>query len=460
MNNKIVFSSSKGYHLPNLNKESPTESIIQNKKIVTFGFDFFNWGNDIDIKPIEEIEQDSNHTDHDEDDEDDNTGNNEDDNTGNNQDEDENGEDGDEVGEDGDDEGDGKDDNEDGDLEDSKDEISDTKRKKIKNSNKLNNKKVNKNIKSGKKVKLSKDERKEARKLKKQFKKDKKNRKAIEKLMISNGNNSNFYIPNDINEKILNLKQIYKEILKILENKNNNSNNSNIVTIEDISLNKEDLYNFLEDEWLNDNNIAFIYELLLKYQIKPILNKKYKFPNKELVENTILLLMPTFTFLLMHSTDPNLLKGVLPPIEKSKFIFLPVNDNEDLGVGEGGSHWSLLLISLVDNTAIIYDSMLLANETETLKLIKNLEVYLGVKLKVINDDQTPQQINGNDCGLLVIINSIILLNRILNVPNDTYLNLNLHNLLVNAVDGRLFIMNLVKIIVSKDNKSKLLTLHL
>ncbi|GMF00207.1 unnamed protein product [[Candida] boidinii] len=448
MNNKIIFSSNKGYHLPNLNKESPSESIIQNKKIVTFGFDFFNWGNDINIKPIEEIEEDSNRADQDE--------QNEDDSTANNKNEDDDGGDGERTNDEGNDEDDSEDDSE---LDDSKDETKDIKRKSNKNSNKLNNKKVNKNIKNGKKVKLSKDERKEARKLKKQFKKDKKNRKAIEKLMISNGNNNNFYIPNDINEKILNLKQIYKEILKIIENKNI-SNNNNIATIEDISLNKEDLYNFLEDEWLNDNNIAFIYELLLKYQINPILNKKYKFPNKELVENTIHLLMPTFTFLLMHSTDPNLLKGVLPPIEKSKFIFLPVNDNEDLGVGEGGSHWSLLLISLVDNTAIIYDSMLLANETETLRLIKNLEVYLGVKLKVINDDQTPQQINGNDCGLLVIINSIILLNRILNVPNDTYLNLNLHNLLVNAVDGRLFIMNLVKLIVSKDNNSKLLSLHL
>ncbi|ODV82530.1 hypothetical protein CANARDRAFT_179850, partial [[Candida] arabinofermentans NRRL YB-2248] len=216
--------------------------------------------------------------------------------------------------------------------------------------------------------------------------------------------------------------------------------NSKVLKFYDITVYKEDLFNLLDDEWLNDNNIGFVYEYLTRFQITPILKQRMKYASNEQINNSVTLLMPTFSFLLANHPNPKELKGVMPPMENSSFIFLPVNDNEDLDVAEGGSHWSLLLCCPKDRKVFVYDSMFLANERESLDLVKKLEIYFDTKFEVYVDKYTPQQINGSDCGISVAANTAVLLSRILNVEDNTKIDLSLKHVVMSAIDARIFVL--------------------
>lgn len=65
--------------------------------------------------------------------------------------------------------------------------------------------------------------------------------------------------------------------------------------------------------------------------------------------------------MLKFTPDPTTLKDALPDFNATTHIFLPINDNDDVEKAEGGSHWSLLLVSKVDGVAFHYDSMMSAN---------------------------------------------------------------------------------------------------
>ncbi|GMG19743.1 unnamed protein product [Ambrosiozyma monospora] len=269
-----------------------------------------------------------------------------------------------------------------------------------------------------------KQQRKEAR-LQKRKNKDKKS---------NQGKQQDFdvlHLTSDIRAKIDLLKELFKEASK--------SEFDRVLKFYDITVYREDLFNLTDEEWLNDNNLSFIYEYLSRIQIKPTLKARMKYC-KDSDLNQIMLLMPTFSFLLAHHPDPKELVDVLPPIKDSSFVFLPVNDNDDLETPEGGSHWSLILCCPKDRKCFIYDSMYLANDQESHALVRQLEIFYGFQFEVITDKYTPQQINGSDCGVLLLCLSALLLSRILKVDNNTYIDLSMKNVSVSALDARLFIL--------------------
>ncbi len=213
--------------------------------------------------------------------------------------------------------------------------------------------------------------------------------------------------------------------------------------IKDVTVIPENMETLLDDNWLDDSIISFAYEYIYTSQIIPILTERIRYGRKDQINNAIHLLLPTFSFLLGNCQTPSELREVLPNLENSSFIFMPVNDNIDFGEPEGGSHWSLVLFCVDDNKAIIYDSLYRANEEESMKLIRNTEVLLSRKFEIITERHTPQQINSSDCGIIVVAITALLTSRILNVEDNHFINLKLDNVELSAIDARISLLGTI-----------------
>lgn len=109
------------------------------------------------------------------------------------------------------------------------------------------------------------------------------------------------------------------------------------------------------------------------------------------------------SFMLMQTPDPLTLKEALPNFSRTTHIFLPINDCRNPSIAEGGSHWSLLLVSVVDRVAFHYDSLNPANRTEAETCARKLSTLLGRPLQFIDLADSPQQQNSSDCGVFVCI---------------------------------------------------------
>ncbi|KAJ4854933.1 uncharacterized protein T069G_10491 [Trichoderma breve] len=158
----------------------------------------------------------------------------------------------------------------------------------------------------------------------------------------------------------------------------------------DVLLTVEDIKS-LKNDWLTDNNIAF-WEEYLEHETLP------RFPQAR-----IILLRPSMTFLLMKEPDMRHVQAALPDFSKVTHVFLPINDNRNVAQAEGGSHWSLLLVSVLDGIAFHYDSLGGANYAEAALATRKLGTIVGRQIRFINLEDSPQQENGSDCGVFVCL---------------------------------------------------------
>lgn len=82
------------------------------------------------------------------------------------------------------------------------------------------------------------------------------------------------------------------------------------------------------------------------------------------------------------SPQPSEDRSFLPDFTNCTHAFLPVN-NCDSHDREGGSHWSLVLISVLDEKAIHYDSCNGMNARHAERLTRPAEALLGIKLDFV-----------------------------------------------------------------------------
>lgn len=218
-----------------------------------------------------------------------------------------------------------------------------------------------------KKQKLSKTERKELRKMKRQQRKQPRNLRSTTSALNQ-----------DFEDSILLMHQVPESF-----------------ELHNTSLYKQDLHTLKDQEWLNDNIITYVYNILETYQLKPFYQKY------SLNENTILLLPPSLCYLVLVSTDPQSLISMFPEqFQKCKFLILPLND--------GGSHWSLSVISILDKTFYSFDSLTNLNIEENDLICSNFSIIISqlnkqAKYKLVRKTlNTPQQLNDSDCGIFVI----------------------------------------------------------
>lgn len=192
----------------------------------------------------------------------------------------------------------------------------------------------------------------------------------------------------------------------------------------DVRLTREDV-DCIKNDWLTDNAIAFWEEYLEREKLS-------HYPKAQIV-----LLRPSMAFLLMNSQDPLSLKSALPDFSKTTHIFLPINDNRDVSHAEGGSHWSLLLVSVLDGVAFHYDSLSPDNINEGKLVSHRFSALLGKPLKFINLDDTPRQDNGMDCGVFVcLLMQHLLIQRLLRAHAQDKISMSMRGKEVDASGGR------------------------
>ncbi|KAK3718314.1 hypothetical protein LTR37_005127 [Vermiconidia calcicola] len=192
----------------------------------------------------------------------------------------------------------------------------------------------------------------------------------------------------------------------------------------DVRLTNEDVA-CIKSDWLTDNAIAFWEEYLER-------EKLASYPKANIV-----LLRPSMSFLLMKTDDPLSLKSALPDFRETTHIFLPINDCRSVDVAEGGSHWSLLLVSVTDGVAFHYDSLTPSNCPHGKQAAYRLSALLGKPLRFINLDDTPQQENGSDCGVYVcLLMQHLLISRLLRAAAKDKVSMSMRGKEVDASGGR------------------------
>jgi sentrin-specific protease 8 len=184
---------------------------------------------------------------------------------------------------------------------------------------------------------------------------------------------------------------------------------------------------------LTDNNIAF-WEEYLEHETLP------RYPQAR-----IILLRPSMTFLLMKEPDMRQIRSALPDFSKVTHIFLPINDNRNAGVAEGGSHWSLLLVSAIDGVAFHYDSLGGANYAEANLATRKVSEILRRPLKFVNLEDTPQQENGSDCGIFVcLLMRHLLVKRLLSANAREKVSMSMGGKMVDSNGGRKEMLRIIE----------------
>ena len=149
-------------------------------------------------------------------------------------------------------------------------------------------------------------------------------------------------------------------------------------------------------------------------------------------------------FMLMQTPDPRTLREALPDFKNTTHIFLPINDCRNVEVAEGGSHWSLLLVSVKDRVAFHYDSLHPSNHRDAALASHKLSQLLGLELKCQDLDDSPQQENGSDCGVFVcLFMKYLLLKRLLKAASGEKISMSMGGRDIDAAKGRRDMLNVI-----------------
>ncbi|RDA88678.1 hypothetical protein CP532_4061 [Ophiocordyceps camponoti-leonardi (nom. inval.)] len=197
-----------------------------------------------------------------------------------------------------------------------------------------------------------------------------------------------------------------------------------VLSYYDVCLTAEDV-KALKGDWLTDNNIAFWQEYLERETLS-------RYPQARIV-----LLRPSMTMLLKTEPDKRLVRAALPDFSKVTHVFLPINDCRNVGVAEGGSHWSLLLVSVIDKVAFHYDSLASINYCDAKLATGKLAEILGVPFRFIHLEDSPQQKNGSDCGVFVcLLMRHLLIKRLLSASAREKVSMSMAGKMVDSHGGR------------------------
>lgn len=110
------------------------------------------------------------------------------------------------------------------------------------------------------------------------------------------------------------------------------------------------------------------------------------------------------SFMILQTPDPRTLREALPDFTRATHVFLPINDCRNVSQAEGGTHWSLLLISVVDRIAFHYDSLYQGNVWEADTVTRKFGYLLNMPIRFLHLNDSPQQDGGSDCGVYVCVN--------------------------------------------------------
>ncbi|CAM0950583.1 unnamed protein product [Alopecurus aequalis] len=174
--------------------------------------------------------------------------------------------------------------------------------------------------------------------------------------------------------------------------------NERVLSYGDVVLLRSDLAILRGRHFLNDRIIAFYLAYLSS-----------AFGGND-DDADLLLLPPSIPYLLSNLPDPESVAMVAEPLRLAsrRLALLPVNDNPDASLAEGGSHWTLLVLDATTDASrprfVHHDSLGVVNVPAARCLAAALRPLLpeadnGVPLV---EGPTPMQVNGHDCGVYVV----------------------------------------------------------
>ncbi|KAK9840308.1 hypothetical protein WJX74_007279 [Apatococcus lobatus] len=154
----------------------------------------------------------------------------------------------------------------------------------------------------------------------------------------------------------------------------------------DVLLRQQDVDLLRGNRWLNDQIISFCFEFL----------------QQEVVKNNydVLLMGPSIAFLL-QSADEALAEVITQPLQldQRQLILFPINNNPEVNVANGGSHWSLMTYERNRSVFSHFTSMAGANDHPAQSLASRMKSLLRDPGATWCVATTPQQKNGDDCGV-------------------------------------------------------------
>lgn len=166
-----------------------------------------------------------------------------------------------------------------------------------------------------------------------------------------------------------------------------------ILSHNDVVLRRSDLDILSGPYYLNDRIIEFYFSYL----------------SSSHVSQDILLVPPSIAFWILNCPDVTYLKDFVEPLKlpEKKLIIFPVNNNEDVNLAEGGSHWSLVVYERNANVFVHHDSSGGMNKMQAKQLFSTIVGFIGGSTLASNANyqecvDSPQQTNGYDCGVYVI----------------------------------------------------------
>ncbi|ODV79214.1 cysteine proteinase [Suhomyces tanzawaensis NRRL Y-17324] len=250
------------------------------------------------------------------------------------------------------------------------------------------------------------------------------------------------------------LKQLHSRIISHVKTESssqvqssNTSSELKILQYQSIALYKSDLDHILPGEWLNDNNISFVYELIHQTFLK----------EKGSFNHQVQLLFPSLVQLFLHFPVSDEIENILPldDLKKLKFIFIPINfiddyDDIDLEEVNNGDHWALGLLSVLENRLYIYDSMTIdEGDSSTDKLLGELTRRLQSCKGILKSNRPievikmkcDQQDNFDDCGVFLVMITCYLIKRL--ILEKEAISLDISKVRFNALAGRVKMMELI-----------------
>ncbi|KAI9924066.1 hypothetical protein ASPWEDRAFT_170398 [Aspergillus wentii DTO 134E9] len=200
----------------------------------------------------------------------------------------------------------------------------------------------------------------------------------------------------------------------------------------DIRLTREDMQT-LKNDWLTDNIISFWEE----YLEQEVLSQHSS--------SNIVLLRPSMSFMILQTPNPHTLREALPNFSRTTHVFLPINDCRNVTEAEGGTHWSLLLISILDGIAFHYDSLPPGNVWEAREVTMKFGALLNRPIRFVHLNDSPVQENGSDCGVFVCLSMRhLLVKRLLMTDGNQKVSMSLGGKKVDARAGRKEIAKIIE----------------
>lgn len=191
-----------------------------------------------------------------------------------------------------------------------------------------------------------------------------------------------------------------------------------VLNYHDVLLYASDVALFAHSQWLNDNAINFYFQFL--YQSLCVARDPSQQQSHDASSNSdVLFVDPAVVSCMMLQCDDDdeyqeLGSGL--ELQQKQLCFIPVNDNEHFG-GES-SHWSLLVYRRATHSFEHFDSSAGHNTRAAKRIMTTFEKMLwlcsgssgGAGNRAVTDAATfvnvhdaPQQRNGYDCGMYVLV---------------------------------------------------------